>query len=161
MRLAQLTHNPPNHPYTCFRCLAHSEVRDYFIDAGIDTDFDGSVYICNMCMTDLFHVTPDYFSKEEVDNIVIAQQAISTKASVIVEDYNNKLQAFKELGIDLEKLLESAKNGRISKPSDDSISDESERAASIPVKPKGKQSTRIDEDNPKRDLFIARTSLFS
>lgn len=53
MRPVQIYTVPPLPPNMCFKCRAGEGVRDFFVDLGMDTDYEGAVYLCDMCMTDI------------------------------------------------------------------------------------------------------------
>jgi hypothetical protein len=65
-----LTTDPPASPYTCIRCKAHAQVRNWFIDTGAEADWEGYIYICDACFTDMVRVTTDFLSVEAHREIV-------------------------------------------------------------------------------------------
>lgn len=38
-------------PHTCSKCRSGN--REFYLDIGVDTEFEGAVFLCNMCMSDL------------------------------------------------------------------------------------------------------------
>lgn len=52
---------PAINPGICFRCRCGTETRKWFIDTGTDTDVEGRLYFCNMCMVDFVKLIPMEF----------------------------------------------------------------------------------------------------
>lgn len=53
MREARIVDQPDLPPHRCNRCLAGATTRDFFVDLGFETEFDGVVYLCNICFIDV------------------------------------------------------------------------------------------------------------
>lgn len=70
MRPVALTKDPAGPPHVCIKCGAHAQIREWFVDIGTETDWEGIVYICNSCMADIVRVTPDFLSVEAHQEIV-------------------------------------------------------------------------------------------
>jgi hypothetical protein len=88
------------------RCRAGDEKRDHFVDTGIDTDYDGTVYICNSCFKDLCeHSGGIYFSKEQVDAITASISEGQGMALKIIERQEAFILALSECGINVDFFL--------------------------------------------------------
>lgn len=79
MREPRITNNPENHPYVCSRCGGHYEKREWFLDTGHDTDFDGTIYFCNFCCADFTKIGNKLFTKDDIT------QYVDTMAAQLVE----------------------------------------------------------------------------
>lgn len=129
MRPPQKMIKPHMHPNSCAKCKnsgSESEgSRLYFLDTGITYDYEGNVYLCDCCLRDLVSVAEEYFTKEQVDDLLSTQVAIVERAAVITRDFD-KLDSWisENLGVSLkflkERMKESEENGtvRISTDSD-------------------------------------------
>lgn len=49
----------PMSPHICCRCRAHAAIREYMVDVGVDFQYEGTMYFCNMCMKDIINAVPD------------------------------------------------------------------------------------------------------
>lgn len=49
--MLQLVYSPTLPPGCCFICKA--SIRDSYIDTGVTVDFDGTFYICNLCVVEI------------------------------------------------------------------------------------------------------------
>lgn len=49
----------PMSPNICCRCRVHAGIRDYMVDLGVDFQYEGTMYFCNMCMRDVVNLLPD------------------------------------------------------------------------------------------------------
>lgn len=68
MRLAAVFEDPPSFPYVCFKCKTGKHAREFFVDLGMDTDFDGTIYLCNSCMEDLGRTTEMFMTQEQFED---------------------------------------------------------------------------------------------
>jgi hypothetical protein len=79
MREARIVDQPDLPPHRCSRCLAGGTSRDFFVDLGFETEFDGVVYLCNICFIDvattskLFLTVGDHY-KQMAELTLIAEQ---------------------------------------------------------------------------------------
>ena len=53
MRPVQVFKIPPLHPNMCMKCRSGDQTREFFVDLGFDTDYEGTVYLCNLCLVDI------------------------------------------------------------------------------------------------------------
>jgi len=101
---------PHMHPYICGRCLCGVQAnREYFIDTGITYDYEGNVYLCNMCLKDMAKAAGEFFTKDEVDLLLSVQSEAIGSASQLKKDWDNLVVYAKEHGINLEFLREQSK----------------------------------------------------
>lgn len=70
MRPVALIFDPPAMPHVCIKCGAHAQIREWFVDIGTETEWEGIVYICNSCMSDIVRVTPSFLSVEAHREII-------------------------------------------------------------------------------------------
>lgn len=107
-RPVQVLDSPILHPGQCFKCKSSSrEFRRYWIDTGIDIDWEGVVYICDMCMTDIVRNSPDFYTQAEMDSVVNSNNDLLQSAKEQVEKGKNLLAALKALGFDADFVLEA------------------------------------------------------
>lgn len=57
-------------PHVCFKCKCGEHAREFFVDIGADTEYDGTIYLCDSCMEDLGRSTEMFFSKEAFETKV-------------------------------------------------------------------------------------------
>jgi hypothetical protein len=69
-RPVELTLDPPTAPHICVMCKAHTQLREWFVDTGVETEWEGVVYICNECMIELVRVAPTFMSVKAHKEIV-------------------------------------------------------------------------------------------
>lgn len=95
---------PTRHPGICIKCRVSEHAnREYFIDTGVDIDWEGTLYLCSECLKDIVRSTQgEYFTKQQVDDFLSTQTAMVEQATEIV----NRREAFYEYmklrGIDLQ-----------------------------------------------------------
>lgn len=65
MREARIVDQPDLPPHRCNRCLAGGTSRDFFVDLGFETEFDGVVYLCNICFIDIGNTSKLFLTVEE------------------------------------------------------------------------------------------------
>jgi hypothetical protein len=87
MRPAVRMDIPALPPGVCFRCRVGSEQnkREYFVDTGISLDWEGVIYLCNMCLDDIARTTGVMYTKNDVDDLLSAQTDLVAQAQEIVE----------------------------------------------------------------------------
>lgn len=66
--------SPPSHPYMCMKCRNGAETREYFIDTGMQVEWEGLIYLCNECMHDIALACGIYITRE-YSNTLLADQA--------------------------------------------------------------------------------------
>lgn len=121
MRPANIQIHPATLPGHCFKCRTSPPRREYFFDLGIDTDYEGVIYICNMCMEEIISISNDFATKKKLDFILEHVNKTYELAEKKEEKFNKLVQILDELGIDAERLLQ---NGRVDTSSDfDTVSD--------------------------------------
>jgi hypothetical protein len=149
MRPVALTYDPPASPHVCVKCGAHAQIRDWFVDIGTETEWEGIVYICNSCLADIIRVTPDFLSveahrtivaeyMERMDELTELKQRMNTMSLMWMEMTGNSFEIFMDNLIKVEeygRLL----SGTVSEPVDDKStivgdSAESESSDNLPDK---------------------------
>ena len=106
MRNVVRMERPHLHPYICARCRVGDQPnREYFVDTGIDFDWEGVVYLCNTCLKDIALTTGDYFTKAQLDEYLAVQQRDVRVAGEITRRYEGMVKwAFENFGIDIKSL---------------------------------------------------------
>lgn len=105
MRPPVLYDEPITPPYACTKCGAHGNVREWFVDIGAEVEWEGIVYICNMCMIDVVQVTPDFMTvnshreivaqyTKELDRLAELDQRLSRMSSAWMDLTGNSLDIF-------------------------------------------------------------------
>lgn len=131
MRPVQLHTDPPGPPHVCIKCGAHAQIREWFVDIGTETDWEGIVYICNSCMADIVRVTPDFLSVEAHQEIVAEYRvrmeeltALKTKFEILNGAWElltgDNLQAFAD---NVEKVIEFGQQLELSRTVPSTIGD--------------------------------------
>lgn len=68
MRDPQIVKEAYMPPHVCFKCKCGSHARPWFVDLGMDTEYDGTFYLCNSCMEDLGRQTNMFMSQQVFDD---------------------------------------------------------------------------------------------
>src|SRR6187402_287160 len=63
---------PTRHPGFCAKCLVGSGAteRKFFVHTGMEYDYEGVVYLCNMCLEDICRQTGAFYTQDMVDDII-------------------------------------------------------------------------------------------
>jgi len=93
MRPAFIVKKPPMPPHVCFKCKCGEHARNFFVDIGADTEFDGTIYLCESCMEDLGRSTDMFYSREVFENKISA--------------YLVELSELKEMSLEYTQIKES------------------------------------------------------
>lgn len=81
---------PIHHPHLCFNCRADStSSRKWFIDTGNEAEWEGVIYFCDSCFTDMAQ-TVGFLTKEQSD-ILLGEQMHQ------IESYTKLLAKFEHL----------------------------------------------------------------
>jgi hypothetical protein len=116
MTQMRYTEAPELPPGACFRCLVGAgEKRDYFVDTGVSYDFEGQVYICNMCLVDFVKMMPDQVTLEQYEGAVSENEALCQE----LEEARLILDSLYKFGIDVDRILERMKDDGGTTPDDD------------------------------------------
>ena len=107
MRDMRVTLQPVNVPYVCSRCSAHPGVRSYFIDTGIDSDFEGTVYICDKCAEDFVNASPDASTSKDITELDLALVKVKMEFDSYKDKMLTLLQSLESIGISPDKLIEA------------------------------------------------------
>jgi len=132
MRPVAITYDPPAMPHTCIKCGAHAQIRDWFVDIGAEVEWEGIVYICNSCLSDIVRVTPDFLSveahqqivaefKSRMEELTEIKQKFSTMSEMWFEMTGNSLEVFMD---NLVKVNEYARM-ELSRTLSESVADQS------------------------------------
>lgn len=108
MRTPSLNEFPVNLPGTCYLCGAsNASGRKWYLDAGVDIDFVGTLYICQDCFATLARATGEFFSQDQVDEFLGYQQDAVAEAELVIAKYEHISMACSRYGIDLEVILDT------------------------------------------------------
>jgi hypothetical protein len=105
-----LTGNLPILPAVCFRCKCYS--KKYFVDTGMDTEFDGRIYLCRDCLKDFVTAAPDMHT--EADMLIQQLDTADTikEAERAIRKYNNLVSVLKGIGLDIKAVLDREKKAQ-------------------------------------------------
>lgn len=107
MKLVAIPHLPP---FCCGKCGATEGTRDYWIDTDIDAEVpshaDGRIFICNKCILDLAEIDPQIISRVDSDKLLAYQNEFVLKAQETQRAWEEVVNAFGVVGIDLVKVWE-------------------------------------------------------
>lgn len=107
----QFVDNPYLFPNICFRCRAGSEARNLYVDTGMDTEYDGRIYLCEPCFSDICTKSDGlFFTKDQVDLLLSVQQDQLYVARKITERQEILVQLLNECGINADFFLEKVEN---------------------------------------------------
>lgn len=70
MRPVEIYQNPPMHPWQCMKCKSGAGTREFFVDLGFDVEWEGNVYLCNECMTNLGKTSKLFITQEDHHNAI-------------------------------------------------------------------------------------------
>lgn len=105
-----LTGNLPILPAVCFRCRCYS--KKYFLDTGMDTEFDGRIYICRDCLKDFVECAPDMHTAAELLIQRLDTAETIKEAERSIRKYNNLVSVLKGIGLDIKAVLEREKKAQ-------------------------------------------------
>lgn len=130
-----------NHPHICSVCRVGQETnsrddnskREYFLDTGIEFDWEGTVYICSLCFRDMVTKAPDSYTQKDMDSLVESTFKSVTDGERAIENLDMIIDYVESLGFDpkqviikaLQFKLDGGFNGRESVNSGDVESDSS------------------------------------
>lgn len=104
IRPAVITYDPQNLPGVCFRCRTGPQSREYFFDIGVDTEFEGTIYICKDCFQECIGLTDDFLTKlAAVDFFRLANSALE-EAKELEDKYNAVFKTLESIGISIEGI---------------------------------------------------------
>lgn len=160
MRPATRMDQPALPPGICYRCRVSEHAgREYFVDTGISIDWEGVIYLCNMCLKDLARSTGEFFTKDEVDELLGIQTDIVERAQQslnYMEKFSDWLKAF---GFDLsgareifDKIIEE-ENERARIPAE-YVSEPDESVAD--ASGADERSDSHDEDGQESEGFVLK-----
>ena len=120
--MIELVTTVPLFPWKCMVCGEKGDEntnRDFFISLGIDTEWDGRIYICNLCLDSVVEVSPNHCSRELLNEALEAQNVLVSNATAVQKKHELLKEELAKVGIDLDQLTE-----RVIYGPDDRISDE-------------------------------------
>ena len=111
-RMPTLMEKPALHPGVCSYCRTGPEAgnREYFIDTGLDSEYDGVIYICSCCLESLVETTKpsNVVTYASVQRTIEDQEgtvAAATKALAAIELVKSHLH---KIGLSFEDLFDAA-----------------------------------------------------
>ena len=82
----QTMEHPGALPGCCFKCRADATNRKWFVDIGLQIDFHGAAYICNMCLYEMAHtvgwITPPEHEMLEIEVQTLLEENDSLRSQV-------------------------------------------------------------------------------
>lgn len=92
----------------CFKCRAGEGVRDFFVDLGFDTDYEGTVYLCNDCMADIGILSNTYITVPRHHQVIEYLDKAIADLNTLNEKHERYAVAFlKVTGNDLNTFCEN------------------------------------------------------
>lgn len=116
MRPPNLQRDPVMPPGICClcRCGKKSEgepdQRDYFVDFGIDIEWQGVMYVCNLCLISVVRMArlPDIIAMADVNNALADAQETKKVAERSIEEYQLVKNHLGNIGLNFDNLLAAA-----------------------------------------------------
>lgn len=146
-----VTENTVLPPYMCSRCRADSPKRDWFIDTGITTEWDGLIYLCEACCLDVGVAAPNLMTVARFESIQTSWQEKLDKAEEAIATLGKMKDYLIGLGFAVDtyfiEAIERYDNGRdvsgIDAPESDVIrNDEGDAGGSVK-----------SDERPSRPIF--------
>lgn len=108
MRPTVYQDSPNLPPYRCAKCRAiDSSERDFWVDLGISYDWEGVVYLCSACITDVVKASDGrFFTAEQVKERTDALKSIVDDTAKKRAELERIKARLTYLGFDLNHLLE-------------------------------------------------------
>lgn len=118
MRPPNLQRDPVMPPGICClcRCGKKSEgepdQRDYFVDFGIDIEWQGVMYVCNLCLISVVRMArlPDIIAMADVNNALADAQETKKVAERSIEEYQLVKNHLGNIGLNFDNLLAAAQH---------------------------------------------------
>ena len=91
MREIRIVEIPDLPPHRCMACFAGNTNREFFVDLGFETEFDGVIYVCNICMMHIGKGSGLFITKEDHSKELAELEAVRAdyyKLLVKIEIYN-------------------------------------------------------------------------
>lgn len=170
MRPPSIVNRPPMPPHVCFKCKCGEHARQFFVDIGADTEFEGTIYICDSCMEDLGRATNMFYSKQ------VFEDKISTYLVELEELRNtwNEFYDIKEIWennfpislTDFTETLKKVQNGpgNVDSSIRESDSDKTESGITdnvVSLVPDSSDSSGGDEESSGQTITAPVIPLFS
>jgi len=117
------------HPYKCHSCGYGGEDRQFYVDTGVPTEWDGQIIFCSACMLVLVIKTYGFDPFVVIEQLVVDKDAIVVEYAADRELLNQVRQGLSILGLTTTSLtrlagfMEEEKDGRIDFTVDSSDSD--------------------------------------
>lgn len=93
----------PLMPAVCYRCRCYT--KKHFIDTGMDTEFEGRIYICNDCMKDFVEADPDSYTTKDMAIIKAEADLVVQESSSALRKYDNLMKVLRTLKIDVTNII--------------------------------------------------------
>jgi hypothetical protein len=100
MRPVLVSDYPAAHPHVCSKCGVNYD-RDWYVDLGVENEWYGVIYFCNLCFTNLVDNVPGYLTETAVLHLrlQIAQLEVENQKLVAdLEFVNDILPALVTIG---------------------------------------------------------------
>lgn len=169
MREIRILQRPDFPPYVCYNCKCDDSVREFFIDLGVDMEYDGALFYCNSCMLDLGIKSGLFVTNQEHLTILHEQSEFAQDYFKLLDKLTLWKQAFNELtGNSLDEFfenLEKVKNGigRSDQRNSETISGESgvPETTELPIEHTELQSLNVSSEPERDDSEPIKIQIFS
>lgn len=84
-------------PFWCFKCKCGNDTRDFYIDLGIDSEYDGAIFLCNLCMQDTADQTGLFISIEKHNEAMVEQAYQVESYKKLIQKVDSWNHAFQKL----------------------------------------------------------------
>ena len=108
MRPAVKMIDPVLPPGICFRCrVGNSAPREFFVDTGVSFDWEGVLYLCDMCIIDIGKAAESFYTKAVLDDL-LSIQADSAESGYCITKKRDEFYSWAlTIGLDLFTLEKS------------------------------------------------------
>jgi len=102
------TANTLAHPNKCHDCGYNGENRFFYVDTGINTEWDGFIIICSECMFNLVKQTYGYDPFKLIDELKTSRNLLREEVRSDLDELNQVRQGLAILGLTTTSLIRLA-----------------------------------------------------
>lgn len=150
MREPTLYTRPPLPPFICSKCRSGDSAREMFVDIGVDTEFEGTIYLCVECLAHIGSKTGLLMPKDELAEAIqkYANYEVNYKAlRRLFEHYLAEFEFYAGFGL-IEYIAFQTERATLNEKGIDNILEEQRgRIDSAPVSEAGGESDGTELDS--------------
>lgn len=116
MRPPSISDRPALNPGMCYKCRSGPEAgnRTYYVDLGIDVDYEGVMYLCNFCLADVIKCgVPDIMLQKDVHSLISESQNSYVNSKKKLAELELVKKYMTSIGIDFDTMLTAAKEKEV------------------------------------------------